>query len=350
MANGHSLNDMPVIDLRSDTITRPTPGMLEAMMKADVGDDVWDDDPTINHLQERMARVLGKEAALFVPSGTMGNQLALAAQTRPGDQIIVEDGAHIYRYEGGAPAGLNGLLVTCVQAPGGILDWSLVEPVINPDDVHSAPCQVICLENTHNRAGGRILPQANVIEIASQAHQKGIRVHLDGARLWHTHVATGTSLAELAAPVDTVSVCFSKALGAPVGSVLAGDADTVAKAYRYRKMWGGGMRQAGYLGAACLFALDHQLARLADDHQMAQSLVSGLANELLAVNHPVDTNIVIMDVKGDGADQALMSHLKDHGILGVGFGQGRVRLIPHLDTPVEAMPRVLETLNSFTGA
>ena len=340
----------PVVDMRSDTITRPTSAMLQAMLEAKVGDDVWGDDPTINLLQERMAAVLGKEAALFVPSGTMGNQLALAAQTRPGDQIIVEDGAHIYRYEGGAPAGLNGLLVTCVKAPGGILDWSLIEPVINPEDVHSAPCSVVCLENTHNRAGGRILPQENVIDISRQAHARGLRVHMDGARLWHTHVASGISLAELAGPVDSVSVCFSKGLGAPVGSVLVSDKKTVAQAYRYRKMWGGGMRQAGYLAAACLYALDNHLERLALDHAMAQEIVSGLANEVLAVNHSVDTNIVIIDVLSPGGEQPLVAHLEKQGILGVGFGAGRLRLIPHLDTPADAIPRVLEALNSFPGA
>nr|MEE4268572.1 GntG family PLP-dependent aldolase [Candidatus Krumholzibacteria bacterium] len=343
------ISQPPIFDLRSDTITRPTPAMLEAMMHAEVGDDVWGDDPTINALQDRMAALLGKEAALFVPSGTMGNQLALAAQTRPGDQIIVEDGAHIYRYEGGAPAGLNGLLVTCIKAPGGLLDWSLIAPAINPPDVHSAPCSVICLENTHNRAGGRILPQDQVVEMAEEAHARGLKVHLDGARLWHTHVATGLSLAELVAPVDTVSLCFSKALGAPVGSILVGDEPTIARAYRYRKMWGGGMRQAGYLAAACLFALDHHVARLADDHAFARSLASGLASSRLAVNHPVDTNIVIFDVDAPGGEHSLVTHLERQGVLAVGFGAGRVRLIPHLDTPLAAREHVLNALNSFTG-
>lgn len=336
--------------MRSDTITRPTPAMLEAMVAAEVGDDVFGDDPTINALQERVAALLGKEAALFVPSGTMGNQLALAAQTRPGDQIIVEDGAHIYRYEGGAPAALNGLLVTCVKAEGGQLTWPLIEPVINPEDVHSAPCSVICLENTHNRAGGRILPQSSVADIADRAHDRGLRVHLDGARLWHTHVASDLPLAELAAPVDSVSVCFSKGLGAPVGSVLAADRQTIIMAHRYRKMWGGGMRQAGVLAAACLFALDHHLDRLEEDHRNAREIAAGLDQGRLKVNHPVDTNIVIIDVTGPGQDQALMEHLAVRGILGIGFGPGRVRLIPNLDTPAEVMPRVLAALNSFPGA
>jgi threonine aldolase len=342
--------DRTVIDLRSDTVTRPDAGMRQAIATAEVGDDVWGDDPTINRLQEETARLLGKEAALYVPSGTMGNQLALAAQTRPGDQVILEDGAHIYRYEGGAPAALNGLLVTLVKAEGGQLTWSLIEPVINPDDVHSAPCSVICLENTHNRAGGRILPQENVCDIAERAHRRGLRVHMDGARLWHTHVATGMPLAELAAPVDSVSVCFSKGLGAPVGSVLAADRQTITRAHRYRKMWGGGMRQAGILAAACLYALEHNLPRLHEDHRKARLLAEGLDHPGLKVNHQVDTNIIIIDVAGPGRDQELLKHLDAQGVLGVGFGAGRVRLIPNLDTPLVVMPRVLAALNSFPGA
>lgn len=339
-----------VIDMRSDTVTRPSAGMRAAMAAAEVGDDVFGDDPTVNRLQSEVAALLGKEAALFVPSGTMGNQLALAAQTRPGDQLILEDGAHIYRYEGGGPAALSGLLTTCVKAEGGQISWQLIEPVINPVDVHQAPCSLICLENTHNRAGGRVLPQTAVREIADQAHARGLRVHLDGARLWHAHVATGMPLAELAGPVDSLSVCFSKGLGAPVGSVLAADRATVTRAHRFRKMWGGGMRQVGLLAAACLHALEHNLPRLAEDHQKARNLAVGLDHPALKVNHPVDTNIVIIDVAGTGADQALLRHLAQHGVLGVGFGAGRVRLIPNLDTPAEVIPGVLDALNSFPGA
>ena len=339
-----------LIDMRSDTITRPDAGMRQAMAQAEVGDDVFGDDPTVNRLQAVVAEMLGKEAALFVPSGTMGNQLALRAQTRPGDQIVLEDGAHIYRYEAGAPAVLSGLLVTCIAAPGGLLDWPLVEAALNPDNVHCAVPSMVCLENTHNRAGGRVMPQANVEEIAGKARERGLRVHLDGARLWHAHVATGLSLAELAAPVDSLSVCFSKALGAPVGSILAADAQTIATAHRFRKMWGGGMRQAGILAAACLYALDHNLDRLAEDHEHARSLATGLDHPGLKVNHPVDTNIVIIDVAGPGVDEALLSHLESCGVLGVGFGPGRVRLVPHLEHGDADIDRVVEVLNSFTGA
>lgn len=340
---------MKLVDMRSDTVTRPTRDMRRAMADAVVGDDVFGDDPTVNRLQEIVAEALGKQRALFVPSGTMGNQLALRSQTQPGDQLVLEDGSHIYRYEGGAPAALNGLLVTCVPTADGIPDWPLLSAALNGDDVHQAPPSLICLENTHNRAGGRILPLENVREIATEAHLLGLRVHMDGARLWHAHVATGISLVDLVAPVDTVSVCFSKALGAPVGSVLAGDADVIEKAHRFRKMWGGGMRQAGVLAAACLYALDHHLERLAEDHHHAHQLATGLDHPALSVNHPVETNIVIIDVAGAGRDHELLEHLKGAGVLAVGFGPGRVRLVPHLDTPEADVRFVLATLNSFPG-
>ncbi len=341
---------MRIIDMRSDTVTRPSEAMRRAMAAAEVGDDVFGDDPTVNLLQEKVADLLGKEAALYVPSGTMGNQLAIRAHAHAGDQVVLEDGAHIYRYEAGAPSVLTGVLLTCVDAPGGILDWPLVEAALNPsDNYHCAPPRLVCLENTHNRAGGRILPQANVVAIAAGARARGLRVHLDGARLWHAHVATGLALAELAAPVDSLSVCFSKALGAPVGSVLAGDRTTVATAHRFRKMFGGAMRQAGILAAACLHALDHNLERLHEDHAAARRLATGLDNPHLKINHPVDTNIVIIDVQGPGGDQALLAHLRAEGVLAVGFGTGRVRLVPNLDTPPPAVAAALAALNRFPG-
>ena len=335
------------IDMRSDTVTKPTNAMRQTMMDAEVGDDVFGDDPTINKLQEVMAARLGKEAALYVPSGTMGNQLALKAQTSPGDQILMEDGAHIYRYEAGAPAVLAGLLITCLDAPRGWLEWNEIEAALNPDNVHCAPPRLICLENTHNRAGGIIFPQESMVEIGEQAHARGLAVHLDGARIWHAHVATGLSLAELAAPADTISVCFSKGLGAPVGSILAGDQATIDRAYRFRKMLGGGMRQAGILAAACLYALDNNLERLAEDHAHARLIAEGLDHSALKVNHPVDSNIVIIDVEGPGRDQALLDHLEAEGVLGVGFGPGRVRLIPNLDTSGDDVRVALAAVNSF---
>ncbi len=335
---------MDPIDLRSDTVTRPTPGMREAIAAAPVGDDVFGDDPTVQALQERVAALLGKEAALFVPSGTMANQVALRALTRRGDQVICEDGAHVYRYEAGAPAALHGLLVTPVPAPGGALAWDLVEPHLNPDDAHFAPPAVVCLENTHNRAGGRVIPQGVVDEVGRQAHARGLRVHLDGARLWNAHAATGLPPAELAAPADTVSVCFSKGLGAPVGSAVAGSREVIARAHRARKLLGGGMRQAGLLAAACLYALDHHLPRLAEDHRRARALADGLDNPHLSLAHPVETNIVILRV---ASPERLLAHLREHAILAVGFGAGRVRLTTHLMIDDAAVARTVAALNAY---
>ncbi len=348
--SGPALQAEPTVDMRSDTVTRPTAAMREAMLSAEVGDDVFGDDPTVNHLQEVVADRLGKAAALYVPSGTMSNQLALKAQTSPGDQVVLEDGAHIYRYEGGAPGVLSGVQLTCVPTADGLLDWSRIAEALNPDNVHCAPPSLVCLENTHNRAGGRILPQDQVVRIGEEVHGRGLRFHLDGARLWHAHVANGTSLAQLAAPFDSVSVCFSKGLGAPVGSVLVADRETIDRAYRFRKMLGGGMRQAGILAAACLYALDHHLERLSEDHDHARILATGLDHPDLAVNHPVDTNIVIMDVAGAGSDDSLLAHLAQQGILAVGFGPGRVRLIPNLDNSRADVDRVIDALNSWPGS
>ena len=339
---------MKVVDLRSDTVTRPTAGMRQALATAEVGDDVFGDDPTVLHLQERVADLLGKEAALFVPSGTMANQLALRSQTQPGDQFICEAGAHVYNYEGGAPAALSGLMPTCIATDDGILRWSQIASALNPYDVHFAPPALVCLENTHNRAGGLIQPQPEVELIGREARVRDLRVHLDGARLWHAHVATGISLADLAAPAHTVSVCFSKALGAPVGSILAADRDLIRLAHRHRKRLGGGMRQVGVLAAACIYALDHHLQRLDEDHAQAARLAAELDNPCLQVNHPVQTNIVIIDVAPPATAEGLLEHLTAKDILGVGFGPGRVRLVPNLDTDNDAITRVLSVLNVFS--
>jgi threonine aldolase len=335
---------MEFVDLRSDTVTQPDAAMRRAVAEAPVGDDVFGDDPTVNSLQARMAELLDKPSALYVPSGTMANQAALRAQTRRGDQVICESGAHVYRYEAGAPAALSGLLLTPLDGDGGCLRWADIEPHLNPDDAHYAPPRLICLENTHNRAGGRVLPQDAVVEVGREARARGLAVHLDGARLWNAHVATGMSLAELAAPADTVSLCFSKGLGAPVGSVLVGSREAVAGAHRARKLFGGGMRQAGLLAAACLHALDHNLPRLADDHRRARRLAEGLDNPAVSLDHAVETNIVIYRT----ADEArLLAHLRAHGVLGVPFGRGRVRLVANLMVDDDGVERALDALNSY---
>jgi threonine aldolase len=280
----------------------------------------------------------------------MGNQLALMAQTRPGDQVVVEAGAHVYNYEGGAPAALSGLHITPVATPDGRLSWRRIEAALHPDDVHFAPPSLLCLENTHNRSGGLILPHETAQVLAGKAHERGLRVHLDGARLWNAHIATGLALERLAEPADTVSVCFSKGLGAPVGSVLASDRETIRRAHRFRKRLGGGMRQAGILAAACLYALDHHLERLAEDHAAARRLATGLAHPQLSVGHPVETNIVIVDVAEPATAEALLAHLRAREVLAVGFGPGRVRLVPNLDTDAVAIEAALVAINEFPGA
>ena len=336
-----------MIDLRSDTVTRPTPAMYEAMRRAELGDDVLGDDPTVIALQERVAALLGKDEALYVPSGTMANQIAVASQTRPGQQVILEADGHIYHYEAGAPAALAGVQLTLVPGEGGALRWEQVEAAISPPDVHFPEPALVCLENTHNRAGGRILPQDLVVEVGRGAHARGLRLHLDGARLWNAHVATGIALSELAGPADTVSVCFSKALGAPVGSCLAGDAATLARARWWRKRLGGGMRQSGLLAAACLHALDHHLERLATDHAHARRVADELDNPLLRVDHPVDTNIVMVDVAAPGTAAGLVEHLAAAGIGVLALGERRVRLIPNLGVDASAMDAVLAALDSY---
>ncbi|HZT81959.1 MAG TPA: GntG family PLP-dependent aldolase, partial [Gemmataceae bacterium] len=256
-----------VIDLRSDTVTRPTPGMRAAMAAAEVGDDVFDEDPTVNRLQERVAALLGKEAALFVPSGTMSNQVCVRTHTQPGDELLCDVNCHIYNYEAGGPAVLSGVTCRCVEGDCGILDVSQLDGLVRPDNEHFVRTRLVCLENTHNRGGGKVYPLEKVQAISAWARRAGLATHLDGARLWNAVVATGVPAQEWARHFDSVSVCFSKGLGAPVGSALAGPRDFVAKARRTRKLFGGGMRQAGVLAAAALYALDHHVERLAEDHR-----------------------------------------------------------------------------------
>jgi threonine aldolase len=335
------------IDLRSDTVTVPDAAMRRAIAEAEVGDDVLGHDPTAVRLQERVAALLGKEAALFTPSGTMANQIALRIQTRLGDQILVDADSHIYHYEQGGPAALSGLVMTCVPGAGGVMTPEQVEAAIFPDDDHFARPALICLEDTHNRAGGRVQPRDVVDGIAALARDRGLRLHLDGARLWNAHVASGRALDELAAPFDTVSVCFSKALGAPVGSCLVGDAETIRAARRARKLFGGGMRQVGVLTAACLHALDRNLPRLHEDHAKARRLAEGLDNPQITLDHPVETNIVILRVRDEAA---LLAHLAAREIHAVGFGPGRVRLMPNLNVDAAAIETAVEALNAFREA
>jgi len=332
----------PIFDLRSDTVTRPGRAMREAMASAAVGDDVYGEDPTVIALECRTAELLGKDSALFVPSGTMGNQIALLVHTRPGDEVVIGEGAHVAFYESGAGAAIAGVQFAQAGA-GGLFDADELSAAVKPRADYHPRTSLVCLENTHNRAGGRIFPQAVVESVVVRAREHGLRAHLDGARLWHAALASGISEAELARPFDTVSVCFSKGLGAPVGSALVGSRETVSAARRYRKMLGGGMRQAGILAAGALFALEQQRARLRLDHDSAQALARSLA-QLPGVHVvPPETNIVSVALEGLSAERAVAA-ARARGVLVNATGPRSLRAVTHLDLSATDVDRAAERL------
>ncbi len=334
---------MRVVDLRSDTVTKPTAEMREAMAQAEVGDDVFGDDPTVKELEAETASLLGKEAALFTPSGTMANQLALRSQTEPGDEILVDANAHIYYYEGGAPAALSGVMCRCLEGQRGIFTATDVEGALRPVDPHFARTRLVCVENTHNRGGGKIWSTKQIGEVASAARKHNLQLHLDGARLWNASVATGVPEREYAAPFDTVSVCFSKGLGAPVGSALAGSKPTIERARRFRKMLGGGMRQVGIIAAGARFALRHHRARLAEDHANARLLASGLGQikGLEANPAEVETNMVRFRVLAMPVEQ-LVQQLRARGVLVLAVGCDTIRAVTNLMVSAEDIRAALE--------
>ncbi len=340
-----------MIDLRSDTVTRPTEAMRRAMAAAEVGDDVFGEDPTVERLQRDVAALLGKEAALFVPSGTMANQIALLVHARPGDEVVVSEGAHCAWYESGAGAAWAGVQFV-VAGAGPVFDVDALEAAVKPRVYYYPRTSLVAFENTHNRGGGRVLPQATVEAVAARARALGLAVHLDGARLFNAAASSGRAVAELARPADTVSVCLSKGLGAPVGSLLAGDRERITAAHRFRKMLGGGMRQAGVLAAAGLHALAHHVARLADDHAHAARFAEAAAKSpRLAVQRP-ETNIVMVDVPGDPRDrpaEALAARAKEAGVLLSVFGAARLRAVTHLDVTGDECARAGEALASLAG-
>lgn len=339
-----------MIDLRSDTVTRPTDGMRKAMYEAEVGDDVFGDDPTVIRLQERIADLLGKEAALFVPSGTMGNQLGLKVSTQPGDEVILERSSHIFNYETGAPGVISGVQLHVVDGDDGILRGSHVEAAIRPGAYWDVRSRLVCLENTLNKSGGIVYPLEKMHDVADVARRHGLSMHLDGARLWNASAATGIAERDYAAPFDTVSVCLSKGLGAPVGSVLAGSEELVAAARHYRKMLGGGMRQVGILAAAGLYALDVERQRLGEDHENALRLAERIA-DLSAFRIDVErvqTNIVMFDVV-DGSVSDVLGQLKSEGILMVPFGSSTIRATTHRDVDLDQIDEVASVLQRTFG-
>jgi len=333
------------IDLRSDTVTKPTPAMRKAMAEAEVGDDVFGEDPSVNALQEKVAKLLGKETAIFVPSGTMANQLAIKSLTQPGDEVIIEATSHPYNFEGGAGAALSGVQFYCLKGIRGILDVSQIEEAIRSEDHHFPITRLICLENTHNRGGGSIYPIEKMVEIYRLAQSKGLLVHLDGARLWNASVATGIKPHEYTQWADSVSVCLSKGLGAPIGSLVAGSKTFIDRVHRFRKMFGGGMRQVGIIAAAGIYALDHHLERLKEDHQNAKRLALGL-KELKGVSidpEQVETNIIILSMADPGMTAPQMAEaMKRNGVLIHPISKTQIRLVTHLDVSSEDIETALK--------
>lgn len=320
-----------MIDLRSDTVTQPTPAMRQAIAQAAVGDDVLGDDPTVLELEETVAALLGKEAAVYMPSGTMTNQVALRSHTEPGDEIIMESQAHIYYYEGGGPAALSGVMCRLIAGDHGIFTAADVKAVLRPADPHFPRTRLVCLENTHNRGGGRIFPLEVIQDIARVCQEQGLGLHLDGARFWNACVATGISEADYAAPFDSVSVCFSKGLGAPVGSALVGSRAFIGQARRFRKMFGGGMRQAGMMAAGALYAVQHHRDRLAEDHANARRLAQGLQRiDGVQINlADVQTNLVYFQTE-DIPAAALADRLADLGVGILPTGSHKLRAVTNL--------------------
>lgn len=338
----------PIIDLRSDTVTKPSPAMRDAMAKAEVGDDVYGEDPTVNRLQEAGAALLGKRAALFVPSGTAGNQLCLRAQTEPGQEVIVEGHSHIVRYELGAAAALAGVQLHWVAGTRGLMTAEQVEAAIRPNDTYSIQSGLICLEQTHNAGGGTVYPLATIHAIREVASAHGLSMHLDGARLLNAVVASGVSAAEYAQHFETVTFCLSKGLGAPAGSLIATDDRVLLERIRrFRRMYGGAMRQAGILAAAGLYALEHNIQRLAEDHVHARRLAARLQQIPGIAIDPatVDTNILFFDViREQVSAKEFVAALKQEGLLLNAVGPCSCRAVTHLDVSAEAIEQAVDRI------
>lgn len=342
------------IDLRSDTVTRPTPEMRRVIANAEVGDDVLGDDPTIIKLQDAFAAKLGKEAACYVPSGSMANQASIRAHTEPGDEVIAHADSHIIHYETGGPAALSGVMIRPLTGPRGLFDADQVEAAVRPDSSHFPRSRLLVVENTQNRGGGAVWPMEQVERVTAKGRGLGLRLHLDGARLWNACIATGKKPADYAKHFDTISCCFSKGLGAPVGSAVAGDRATIARVHRFRKMFGGAMRQAGILAAAAHYAMDHHFDRLAEDHANAKRLAAGLAEiPGLKLNlSEVETNMVFFDldpsIKQNGAQ--FCEQLRAEGVLMLATGPRRIRAVLHLDVDRAMVDQAVERVGSLLGA
>ncbi len=341
---------MSYIDLRSDTVTRPTEGMRKAIYSAEVGDDVYGEDHLVNELQARVADMLGKQAGVFVPSGTMSNQLAVRSQTQPGDEVICEYNCHIFHYEGGGPALLSAVQLHPILADHGILTADQIADALRPTDHHFAQTKLLTLENTHNRAGGVVYPLPVIEALAATARKAGINMHLDGARIMNAVIASGLDPTAYSQHFNSVSLCLSKGLGAPVGSILVGDEELIDKAHRFRKVFGGGMRQIGILAAAGMYALDHHIERLAEDHHHAKILAE-TCRELGYLENDIawtQTNIVLLNFPHGNANEIALV-FKDAGMLVSVVSDYQVRLVTHLDFTEDQLPRAIEIIKQVLG-
>ncbi len=333
------------VDLRSDTVTQPTKGMRDAMMHAPLGDDVWGDDPTVNTLQEQCADMFGKEAACFVPSGTMANQIAIRCHTQPGDEIILHKDSHIVHYEGGGAAALSGCSFALTDGARGFFTPEDVTALIRPDDAHFGRSKLVSLENTHNRGGGSVWPLDQLTAVCKTAQDADLRTHLDGARIWHAIVASSLDAQTWGAPFETISACFSKGLGCPAGSVIMGSKETIRTARRIRKLFGGTMRQTGILAGAAIYALNHHIERLAEDHANAKTLAIGLSH-IKGISSDVthtDTNLVFFDIDrslGDG--DTFCRKLWQNGILAEALDPQRIRFVTHLGVTKTDIERAIQ--------
>ncbi|HEX3023813.1 MAG TPA: GntG family PLP-dependent aldolase [Chitinophagaceae bacterium] len=337
-----------MIDFRSDTVTKPGAGMLEAMLKAPLGDDVFGEDPTVNKLESLTAAIFGYEAAVFCPSGTMTNQIAIKAHTQPGDEVICDKLSHIYQYEGGGIAFNSGCSVRLIEGNRGRITAAQVKESINPNDIHKPVSTLVSLENTANRGGGSCYDFTEIERIKTVCLQNNLKFHLDGARIFNALVAKDETAHQYGEVFDSISVCLSKGLGTPVGSVLLGTTNFIKKARRIRKVFGGGMRQAGILAAAGIYALEHNIARLAEDHWHAKAIAAVLKEkDFVGEILPVETNIIIFEIKGRFTSQQFAEQLKAHSILAIAISPTQVRIVVHLDITNEMVNQTIQVIKTL---
>jgi threonine aldolase len=335
-----------IIDFRSDTVTKPTPAMLEAMIKAKVGDDVFGEDPSINELEIMSAEMFGMDAGLFCPSGTMTNQIAIKCHTQPGDEVICDESAHVYQYEGGGIAFNSGASVKLLYGDRGRITAEQIEAAINPDDPHRAHTSLVCLENTSNRGGGSCYDFPEIKKMQTLCKEKNLAFHLDGARLWNALVAKKETAKQYGETFDSISICLSKSLGCPVGSILLGKKDFIKKGRRIRKAFGGGMRQAGFLAAAGIYALQNNINRLSMDHEHSRLIAEVIAQKKFTkFVLPVETNIIIFELNDGITAPELVGKLKEQHILGYAISPNRIRLVIHLDINKEMVHQTIQTFN-----